>query len=275
MVKKRIVKRRHRAVRPPFSVIGGKVRMLPRLLMLLPKHRYYIEVFGGTGALLLAKQRSHMEVYNDMNSGFVDMYRIIRDTGTFTQFKQMINWVPYSKEEWEQSKNWNNLPRGSIERAVAFFAFMSMGFYGRQETGTFFARGLSKGTVSPRVYANALSRLSQIHQRFQGVLIDHERFEKIIPRYDRPEALFYCDPPYIPTVRKTMGNYKFEMTIKEHKLLIEMLLACKGKVMLSGYANKTYNQLEQKGFERYDFAHTASGKGGLYKKRMESVWINF
>jgi len=279
MVKKRIVKRRHRAVKAPFSMYGSKQRMLPRLMSFVSRapHKLYVEVFGGTGALLLAKPRSPYEVYNDLNSGFVDMFRVIRDEKKFKKFQRQVEYTPYAKEEWEASRDWKKLPRGSVERAVAFFVLMSLSFCGRMAQTPSLSRPTDKGTSPPRTYDRSKQRLSLLHDRLRGVVIEKESFEKLIPRYDQKSTLFYCDPPYTPETRPGGANqYECEMTIEQHKILVGVLNACKGKIILSGYANKTYEKLQD--FTRYDFECYTS-TGGKSKafggKRLESVWINF
>ena len=38
--------------------------------------------------------------------------------------------------------------------------------------------------------------LEAIHERLAGVTIERLAWARFIDRYDRPETLFYCDPPY-------------------------------------------------------------------------------
>lgn len=58
------------AVTVPFKWLGGKSKLVRKLLPLLPPHRVYVEAFGGAAALLLAKPPSPVEVFNDIDWGW-------------------------------------------------------------------------------------------------------------------------------------------------------------------------------------------------------------
>jgi len=49
----------------------------------------------------------------------------------------------------------------------------------------------------------------KVAEQYMGVIIEHESWEQIIPRYDSPGVFIYCDPPY-PMATRT--NYKDEMS---------------------------------------------------------------
>jgi len=67
--------------------------------------------------------------------------------------------------------------------------------------------------------------------------------------------------------------YKHVMTVDQHRELITSLLACKGKVALSGYDNPTYAEM-LKGWHitRAPFKNIASASG---KERQEVLWTNY
>lgn len=52
-------------LRSPIGYFGGKGNLVSKLLQYVPKHKYYIEAFGGGASLLFAKETSDFEVYND------------------------------------------------------------------------------------------------------------------------------------------------------------------------------------------------------------------
>ena len=59
-----------------FPWMGGKANMAPRLSKLLPKHTCYVEVFAGAANLLFVKNKSRVEVINDINSDLIKVNSI-------------------------------------------------------------------------------------------------------------------------------------------------------------------------------------------------------
>lgn len=64
--------------KPLITWPGGKTRHLKRLLPHVPTGRGtgYIEPFAGGCALLLAKEKSSLEVVNDINGDLINLYRV-------------------------------------------------------------------------------------------------------------------------------------------------------------------------------------------------------
>jgi len=102
---------------PPFPWMGGKVWLAKRLAENLPQHHTYVEVFGGAAALLLAKPPSPVEVYNDIDSGLVNFFRVLRDEEKFKRFMRMVTLTPYSREEYNAARErWRDV-ENDVERA--------------------------------------------------------------------------------------------------------------------------------------------------------------
>ena len=68
-------------IRAPFPWFGGKGNPKIKNLILqnLPPHTRYIEPFGGGGSILISKAPAEVEVYNDVNRGVVNFFRVIAD----------------------------------------------------------------------------------------------------------------------------------------------------------------------------------------------------
>jgi len=276
-------------MRSPIIWFGGKGNMVKKLLKLIPSHKIYVEVFGGGGSLLFAKKPSPIEIYNDLDSGLVNFFRVLRDQEKFKEFHRLVSLTPYSREEyyfyretWKECEN-------DIERAYRWFIVARMSFSGRFGGGWNFIITRSNrnmaGTCSQ--YLSIIEELPEIHQRIMRVQIEHKDFRELIPIYDTSETLFYCDPPYISETRNNEKYYKCEMSIEDHKYLVDLLLQIKGKALLSGYQHPIYKPLEDAGWIRKDYktaCHAAGrtrytkilgkGSGMEMQPRIESVWIS-
>ena len=265
---------------PIFPWFGGKNKIASKLVTYIPHHITYVEVFGGAGNLLLAKSPSKVEVYNDIDSAVVNLFRILRDPEAFERFYQKCQLTPYSREEYnEYRKTWRN--HTDIEESVYRWYVVA-----RQSFSAKHGSSWSFGKTENRVlrFKRGIEKLPDIVKRLNGVQIENDVWEKILPRYDSSESFFYLDPPYLPETRKCIG-YEHEMSTNDHKDLVSYLKTIKGKVMLSGYPNSIYDDL---GWRQITFSTIcsaaaktqATGLQGIgackdTQKRTECIWMNY
>src|SRR5262249_9244227 len=133
-------------------------------------------------------------------------------------------------------------------------------------------RGMN-GNVSE--WLSAVDGLPAIHERLRRVLIENMPAVELIRREDRPGTLFYCDPPYVPETRTALDAYVHEMTEEEHHALLETLISCRGRVILSGYSSDLYETI-LRNWSRHTFDLPNNAAGGQKKRRMtEVLWCNF
>lgn len=232
-------------LRSPITWFGGKGNMIAKLLPLVPIHKTYVEPFAGAASLLFAKEPSPVEIINDLDSGIVSLFRILRDPERFVRFHNYAALTPFSREEYVVCKDTWKECADEIERAYRWYVVARMSF-----SGLFGSSWGYSITTSARGMASSCSRwmgvlelLPQICDRLMRVQIEHADFRNIISRYDTPQTFFYCDPPYILETRKS-GGYAHEMTLQDHRNLVDLLLTVRGKVMLSGYNHAVYYDLE-------------------------------
>lgn len=83
------------------------------------------------------------------------------------------------------------------------------------------------------------------------------------------ETLVYCDPPYVPEVRRKTKIYEYEFDLEQHKTLLRKLKSLDCMVLLSGYDNALYNA-ELVGWNKY--CYTAQSQVG---PRTETLWFNY
>ncbi len=275
-------------MRSPVWWFGGKGNLAKKILKYFPEHKIYVEPFGGGASLLFAKEPSPIEVYNDIDSGLVNFFRVLRDPEKFEQFYKKVCLTPYSREEYYYCRDtWEDCT-DDVERAYRWYVVARMSFGGRFGNSWGFAvtnsrRNMASTTSS---WLSVIDMLPLIHQRIMRVQIEHKDFREIFKIYDTEDTLYYCDPPYVSFTRRGDG-YKHEMTDDDHKDLVNILLNIKGKAILSGYQNEIYKPLEQAGWKRIDWLTACSAVGrtrytkilgeGVAKTkqpRIESIWIS-
>ena len=257
--------------------------MTKKLLPLIPPHFTYVEAFGGGASLLFAKQPSPVEVYNDMNSGLVNLFRVIRDKDMFDQFHQMCIATPFSREEYKWCQtNWTLLT-DPIKKAWAFYVVARMSFGGLFDGGWSIksTSSNSKMAASTQGFMNAVDGLPQIHNRLMRVIIDHKPALDVIDYYDSKSTFFYLDPPYVWETRSGGGGYKHEMDRQQHIQLVKHMLGIDGMCVISGYKSELYDELVHSGWQtvEWDITCTSGNKLETSKQkkdatRTEVVWIN-
>jgi DNA adenine methylase len=80
------------------SWIGGKHILAKKIIQMMPEHHTYVEVFGGAGWVLFKKPQSKVEVWNDLNSDLVNLFRVVRNR--LNAFKQRQYFLLASREEY-------------------------------------------------------------------------------------------------------------------------------------------------------------------------------
>src|SRR4051812_41401957 len=84
-----------------FSYYGGKTPHLQFLLPLLPASAVYCEPYAGGGSVLLNRQPSRKEVYNDLDEDLVNFFEVLRDSPDDLIHKLYL--TPYSRREFQRA----------------------------------------------------------------------------------------------------------------------------------------------------------------------------
>ena len=262
----------------PLNWFGGKAQVAPWILGFLPPHHRYVEVFGGAAALLFTKSPSPIEVYNDVDQGLVEFFRVLRDPRLFPEFFRRVQLVPYSRAEYITFRqNWQ-APGDPIEQALRWFVVARWSFSGQWGSSWSYdiKESHANGPAHISRWLATLDQLPAFHQRLMRVFIEQDDWRVILDRYDGPDTAIYADPPYVPETRKK-GGYSHELTTADHHDLVSRLLTVQGMVLLSGYKSPVYQPLEAAGWVRQDksFALRAlNARKHTGQRRVESLWLN-
>lgn len=202
------------------SWIGGKKSLRKQLLAEFPESiDRYVEVFGGAGWLLFSKEEhAKFEVYNDVNSNLVNLFRCVKYHPEALQ--QELDYILMSRKMFFDSVDQLGI-RGQtdIQRAARFFIVVRESFGNDMKSFCCNNRGITK----------MKDYLGEVSERLERVIIENQDFEKILKTYDRSGTLFYLDPPYYEAEK----YYPDRFNPDDHIRLQSTLRIIKGKFLLS------------------------------------------
>ncbi len=177
-------------VRPILRWSGGKSRLLKHLLPLIPKHVCYCEPFAGGLAVLLAKERSDLEVVNDLNGSLVCLYRNVQYH--LPALLDEIEWVLNSRKNLEDFIAQPGLTE--IQRAARWLIRNKISFAGKMTSFGVCRKGGGGASASR---AGITEALRAFNARMDRVMVENLSYERCIKLYDAPETFFFMDPPYL------------------------------------------------------------------------------
>lgn len=238
--------REHDICKAPFNYPGAKGRALQNILPRLPITDTYIEPFGGSAAVLLAKRPSKLEVYNDRFGGVVDFYRCVKDAKLLERLMEWLDLTVHSRELFVECKNhWPEKDDIVVRAGMWFYSSIySFGSIGRN-----FGRSVKPGAILSGRIQDKLELFPAVHKRLKTVLIENQDWPAIFRDFDSHDAVFYVDPPYIDAYK---GTYRHEMTKSEHVRLIDTIMDCEGFVALSAYPNELYDSYKWDNFVTWE-----------------------
>lgn len=213
--------------------IGGKRQLRKKIIPLIPEDiGSYIEPFGGGGWILFAREKwANVEVYNDLDSRLVNLFRIVQ-----YHPDALVKEMELHLQSRELFVEFITIPaRTDIQRAAQFLYLISRSFGGKGDTYGY-SRKSSGGAKSAK---GILDRIREITTRLDKVNIENLDYKDILRRYDYDNAFFYLDPPYVAGVGyKSNKNHPFS-----HEGLRQDLASVKGRWLLSYDDNPLVRQL--------------------------------
>lgn len=209
---------------PIIKWMGGKRRLVDRILPFIPAHTCYVEPFAGGAALFFMRPYvSDSEVINDINGELVNLYRVVQNH--LEEFVRQFKWALSSRKvfEWQQMTRPETLT--DIQRAARFYYLQQLAFGGKIAGQTF---GTAT-TSGPGLNLLRLEeQLSAAHLRLANAQIEHLPWQECITRYDRPHTFFYLDPPYWQT-----EGYGVEFGWDQYREMAKLLGQLQGKAIIS------------------------------------------
>ncbi len=179
---------------PPAPYLGGKRNLARRLVerIAATPHQLYVEPFVGMGGVFLRRPfRARAEVINDISRDVATLFRVLQRH--YVPLMDMLRWQITSRTEFERLQAARPDTLTDLERAVRTL-YLQRCAYGGKVSGRNF--GVSPSTPARFDVAKLGPALEAVRERLTSVIIECLPYAELIARYDRPEALFYLDPPY-------------------------------------------------------------------------------
>ncbi|AWW31866.1 DNA adenine methylase [Echinicola strongylocentroti] len=260
---------------------GGKFNKVGKFIsQILPVHRHYVEPCGGMAGVMMQKDPSFCEVYNDIDDNLVTLFEVVRDPESVKELSRRLDLTPYSREEWKRCRQTFRTEEEKIERARQIYVVLSMGYLGSMGNKSFNYGGTKYESSVARTFFNGLESLPAIHRRIKNIIIENQDCMVVAKKWDSKDTCFYWDTPYLKDTRVNFNDYANEMTNEQHQEVLDFVTSCKGKVIMSGYFHPIYEEaLEPNGFQRIDLETYSRGSRsngkGYDSKRTECIWLNY
>lgn len=243
-------------IKSPVSWVGNKTALLPYINAILPlRCPRFVDVFGGSGSVFLSRhpQPGDFEVYNDFDSDLTNLFRCFKekpmellcelgfltlnsrddfivlrkfiaqdtfDDSYMTKELELTNILlkPPEAEEMRELMT-SKAKQYDVRRAAKYLRLIRYSY----------SSGLKSFASQPFDIRKLFRLIWQLYDRMANVVVENQDFETLIRHYDRPDTVFYCDPPYY----ESEGMYAACFSKEDHIRLWDTLKNIKGKFLLS------------------------------------------
>lgn len=259
-------------MKTPISYYGGKQKLLPNILPLIPEHTLYAEPFCGGAAIFFGKEPSEVEVLNDTNSELINFYRVAQNR--FVELDQMVRVTLHSRRLHKDAQVVYEHPHlfDEVKRAWAVWVLSTQSFAAMLDGS--FGYDKKKDTTTKKITNKRDAFSENIAVRLQHVNVECSDALYVIKSRDTSESFFYVDPPYF---NSDCGHYD-GYTIQDFEMLLQVLASIKGKFLLSSYPSDVLTKFtKSNGWYTKIFEQGVSinAKGGYVKKKWEVLTANY
>ena len=212
------------------------------------------------------KRPSYIETINDIDGNIVNLFRVCREHPT--KLATAVNLTPFARDEFLDCYEMKNTD--PIEWARRVIVRYHQSFGTSNSTKNSWRNVQTYGGPRCATMWNDLPQtVLEVCNRLKEAQIESIDAISLIERYNSPDTLIYCDPPYLQNLRKK-NLYAYEMNEIDHKKLLNILLKSKSKIIVSGYDSHLYNDMLS---DWYSEEKDTIAQLGLH--RTEKIWMNF
>ena len=260
---------------------GGKYEIMPWVISnLFPRKSIFVDLFGGSGGVLLnreANNPSKIPIYNDLNGDVVRLFRTLRCHGE--DVKKALSMTPYSREEHALCHNLNICDDVEFARRYLVMARQSSFF---REDRDFFQFKTNK-QVRPGNYAvtfsNYVDQMNETIKILKRTQIECVDAIDIIERFSNVEdCILYADPPYPDESRLSGDRHYIHDTTKDlHLSLYKASSKSKSLIAISTAQNDMYDDMYSQWIKKVKKTpnRTSANRGGGTKPMYEVMYMNY
>ena len=264
----------------PIPTLGGKRKLMSELNEVFDyitdcrNISLFADMFTGSGTCIVNNRLEHLpQIGVDTDLGMISYLQCLQDEA---KLEELVDKILVLEKEVLQKKlcleyldHLDYKEEDIVQRGA--ITFLKAHYSRASDRQTFIESRLPKG-----VSINLLESLFTWSSRLENVEFIHNDFLSVFTELDqRAGVLFYMDPPYVrgDNPKPTTG-YTDPFGIADHQRLVQAAIKSKNAIVISGYRNSIYTQLEEKGFYRYYLREVNVFSSSKGMREQEYIWSN-
>jgi DNA adenine methylase len=248
----------------PLPYIGGKRAIAKKIISVFPKHTTYVEPFSGGAQVFFRKEPSKVEVLNDLDGEMVNFFRVCQQHNE--ELVRYLRFMLVSREWHGLLKVTDPTTLTDVQRAARHLYLLKNSYAGLIRNQNYRWSVTQPPGLNPERLPEIIE---ETHKRLARVQLENLPYEKVLKRFDRPETLFYLDPPYFG-----LKLYRHNLTTADFETMAVRLGQLKAKFVLSlNDVPEVHRIFKQFRFREIDLFYTAQKIAG--RRYSEVLITNF
>ena len=231
-------------MKTPIAYYGGKQTLCKHIIPMIPKHKIYIEPFFGGGAVFFAKKPSAVEIINDLNGEVINFFEVLKNK--FEELDEEIKFTIHSKDLYKKSYEIYKRPNEytEVERAWAFW-FQTQGtMLNSPGNGLSYGINFKDNCNQMRTHYNKREKFRKEYSgRLKNTYIENKEALEVLKNRNYIDGFYFIDIPYPGA---DQGHYENMFSSEDLKELLEVLVGCKGKFILTTYITDEVQEFVEK-----------------------------
>ncbi|NPD90449.1 MAG: DNA adenine methylase [Asgard group archaeon] len=173
-----------------FNYAGGKAKLAKQIIQYFPKHKIYIEPFGGSGKILFNKKSVDLEIYNDLDDGLSAIFICLLDQRMKSELLKKLEQTIPSRKLFAYLKDLK-----TNDLILKAYRKLYLLYHSYAAQCGHFKSARVKAARPHRIPIKQIMTLSKELIR-RKVVIESLDYQRLLKIYAVDNSLIYCDPPY-------------------------------------------------------------------------------